>query len=172
MRTIELLRHTANEGDRLTPDGVTAAIEIGKGLTGGYSVAVSSGAQRATQTLGCLLAGLGEVVPGGVVIVAALRSTREDRWREAYQVAGAGDLESLGDADPDLVASDSPALAKGLAAIFSMLADDGRALAVGHSPTNEAAVYGLTGVVVAPLGKGEGVLISADGSGFSVAPRR
>ena len=34
MKTIELLRHTANDGDVLTPDGVAAAVEIGRGLTG------------------------------------------------------------------------------------------------------------------------------------------
>jgi hypothetical protein len=42
--------------------------------------------------------------------------------------------------------------------------DDGqRALAVGHSPTNEAAVLGLTGELLAPLGKGAGVLVTEDG---------
>ncbi|NNC91352.1 MAG: hypothetical protein HKN80_02545, partial [Acidimicrobiia bacterium] len=65
-RTIELLRHTANDGDVLTADGIAAAIEIGRGLDGEYALAASSGAQRATQTIGCLLGGLGQAVPGGV----------------------------------------------------------------------------------------------------------
>ncbi len=167
MKTIELLRHTANDGDGLTPEGVAAAIEIGHRLTGPYAIAVSSGAQRATQAIGCLLGGLGEAVPGGVVIVEALRSAQEDRWRAAYREAGAGDLESLRGADPELVASDSEALAEGLRTIFSLLSEGESALAVGHSPTNEAAVYGLTGVIIGPLGKGEGVLITQDGDAFS-----
>ncbi len=168
MKTIELLRHTANEGDALTPDGIAAAVEIGGALTGGYSIAVSSGAQRATQTIGCLLAGLGEEVPGGVVVVEALRSKVEDRWREAYRAAGAGDLESLQGVDPDLVAADSEALAQGLRAAFSLLPEGGRAIAVGHSPTNEAAVYGLTRVMIEPMQKGEGVLITDDAGSLSV----
>jgi broad specificity phosphatase PhoE len=165
VKTIELLRHTANDGDVLTAEGVGAAVEIGRSLAGGYDLAASSGAQRATQTIGCLLAGLGERVPGGVVVVAALRSALEDRWRAAYRTAGAGDLSSLRAADPDLVAEDAAALAEGLRQIFAMLPDEGRALAVGHSPTNEAAVYGLTGVIVGPLGKGESVVIAQDATG-------
>ena len=51
-----------------------------------------------------------------------------------------------------------------------MVPDGGRALVVGHSPTNEAAIFGLTGVVVAPLGKGEGVVVTADSDGFAVTP--
>ena len=43
--------------------------------------------------------------------------------------------------------------------MFGRLTEGERALAVGHSPTNEAAVYGLTGTIVDPLGKGEGVLV-------------
>jgi hypothetical protein len=35
----------------------------------------------------------------------------------------------------------------------------GRALVVGHSPTNEAAVFGLAGEIVEPISKGGGVLV-------------
>jgi hypothetical protein len=35
----------------------------------------------------------------------------------------------------------------------------GSALIVGHSPTTEAAVFGLTGVVVEPVGKGGGIRV-------------
>jgi broad specificity phosphatase PhoE len=168
VKTIELLRHTSNEGDVLTQDGIVAAIEIGGSLTGPYSLAASSGAQRATQTVACLLAGLGEGVPGGVVVVPALRSAHEDRWREAYQAAGAGDLDSLRRVDPDFVSNEAQSLATGLVTIFSMLPQEGRALAVGHSPTNEAAVYGLTRTLVPPLGKGEGIVITEEGGAYSV----
>lgn len=168
MKTVDLLRHTANDGDELTPEGIVTALEIGRKLPGDYSLAVSTGAQRATQTIGCLLAGLGEEVPDGVVVVSTLRSSNEERWRKAYRTAGAGDLESLRQADPDFVAADAQALAAGLITVFSMLPDNGRALVVGHSPTNEAAAYGLTGEIVAPLGKGDRVVITQDAGAFSI----
>jgi len=41
---------------------------------------------------------------------------------------------------------------------------------VGHSPTNEAAVLGLTGETVAPLAKGAGVRVVANDDGWQVAP--
>lgn len=170
MKTIELRRHTANDGDRLTSEGVAAAVRIGGELTGAYALAVSSGAQRATQTIACMLGGVGRAVTGGVVVVEELRSRVEDRWRAAYRAAGAGDLESLRAADPDLVEDDSAVLAGGLRSVFAMLPEGGRALVVGHSPTNEAAVYGLTGVVVAPLGKGDGVVIVEDDGSYEVTP--
>ena len=54
--------------------------------------------------------------------------------------------------------------------MLERLGEGERALAVGHSPTNEAAVLGLTGQVVAPLAKGAGVLVVADGERFQVEP--
>ena len=48
---VELRRHTDNEADMLTPEGVRAAVEIGSHLAGSYDLLVSTGAQRATQTL-------------------------------------------------------------------------------------------------------------------------
>src|SRR5919198_1524441 len=109
-RQIELRRPTDDEGDILTAEGVAAALEIGARLRGGYHLAVSSGAQRATQTLACFLAALGQRVPGGVVVEPGLRSQVEDRWRSAYQKAGSGALAALREADPALVAEDSERL--------------------------------------------------------------
>jgi hypothetical protein len=40
----------------------------------------------------------------------------------------------------------------------------------GHSPTTEAAVLGLAGLVVPPLGQGEGVLLVEDGRDYQVEP--
>jgi broad specificity phosphatase PhoE len=165
-KEIELRRHTDNEGDALTPEGVRSALEIGARLAGGYDLAVSTGAQRATQTVACFLAALGERIPGGVVVEPGLRSRVEDRWRAAYQLAGSGSLEALRGADPELVAEDSAVLGDALRGIFDRLAEGGRALVVGHSPTNEAAVLGLAARVVPPLGKGDGVLVVAEASGF------
>jgi broad specificity phosphatase PhoE len=167
---VELRRHTDADGDFLTPEGVRAAADIGARLTGGYAVLVSSGAQRATQTLGCFLAALGERVPGGVAVDSGLRSQREDRWRDAYRKAGSGELEAMRAVDPELVEEDSAVLGAALARVLHALADGERALAVGHSPTNEAAVLGLTGEIVAPIAKGAGVLLVAEDDGFRIEP--
>jgi broad specificity phosphatase PhoE len=169
-KEIELRRHTDADGDVLTADGVAAALEIGARLRGGYQLAVSTGAQRATQTLACFLAALGEQVPGGVVVEPSLRSQVEDRWRSAYQKAGSGALGALREADPELVTEDSERLGDALRRVLDGLADSGRALIVGHSPTNEAAVLGLTDEIVAPLAKGAGVRVVARDDGYRVEP--
>ena len=169
-KEIELRRHTDADGDVLTVEGVRAALEIGARLTGNYDVAVSTGAQRATQTVACFLAALAEQVPAGVIVEPELRSKVEDRWRSAYESAGSGELQALREADPELVAGDSERLGAALRRVLDRLPDGGRALVVGHSPTNEAAILGLTGEIVAPLGKGEGVLVVAGDDSFSVEP--
>jgi broad specificity phosphatase PhoE len=167
-REIELRRHTDADGDVLTAEGVRSALAIGARLSGDYDLAVSTGAQRATQTLACFLAALARQVPGGVVVEPGLRSEVEDRWRSAYQIAGSGALQALREADPDLVAEDSERLGAALRRVLDSLPGGGRALVVGHSPTNEAAVLGLAAEVVGPLGKGEGVLIVEDEGHFTV----
>src|ERR671931_7113 len=171
-RYVELRRHTDNDGDALSEEGVRAALEIGQALAGGYTLLVSTGAERATQTLACFACGLREPVPGGAVVESGLRSEVEDRWREAYQRAGSGDLAALRDADPELVKEDSAVLAAALRRVLERLPEGGKALAVGHSPTNEAAVLGLTGEIVEPLGKGAGVLVVAEGDEVRSVPLR
>lgn len=167
---VELRRHTDADGDILTPEGVQAAVEIGSRLQGGYEVLVSSGAQRATQTLACLLAGLGENVPRGLVVESGLRSRVEDRWRAAYEKVGSGALEALREGDPALVEEDSAVLAAALRRVLDGLREGGRALVAGHSPTNEAAVFGLTGEIVPPLAKGAGVVVVDSDGVFRVDP--
>ena len=168
-KEIELRRHTDADEDILTDAGVAAALAIGGQLRGGYHLAISSGAQRATQTLACLIAALGQRVTGGVVVEPGLRSQVEDRWRAAYQKAGSGALEALRKADPELVADDSQQLGAALQRVLDRLPEGGRALAVGHSPTNEAAILGLTGQLVPPLAKGAGVVVAAEDDEFQVA---
>lgn len=167
---VELRRHTDNDGDVLSEEGVEAAVAIGEKLEGSYLLMASSGAQRATQTAACFLAGLGQRVAGGIVVEPGLRSEVEDRWREAYQAAGEGTLAAFRSADPELVEEQAKTLGAGLRRIFDRLPEGGRALAVGHSPTNEAAVLGVTGEEIAPLGKGEGVLVTQNGETFTVTP--
>ncbi len=169
-REVELRRHTDADGDVLTVEGVAAALEIGARLRGSYHLGVSTGAQRATQTLACFLAALGQHVPGGVVVEPHLRSQVEDRWRAAYQKAGSGALGALREADPELVAEDSERRGDALRRVLDGLPDGGNALVVGHSPTNEAAVLGLTGEIVAPLAKGAGVRVIAGDDSYQVEP--
>ena len=94
-KRIELRRHTDNDGDVLSDAGGRAALRIGSRLRGGYALLVSTGAQRATQTLACFACALRDPIPGGAVIEPGLRSEREDRWREAYRKAGSGRLTDL-----------------------------------------------------------------------------
>lgn len=165
---LELRRHTDNDDDSLSAEGVRRALQIGAALHGEYDVFVSTGAHRATQTLGCFLAAMGKKVPGGVVVEEGLRSKVEDRWRAAFREAGSGEIEALRSADPELVEQDSATLGSALRRVIGRLPDGGRALIVGHSPTNEAAVLGLTGQAVPPTPKGDGVLVVEEDDRFRV----
>jgi len=167
---VELRRHTDDTNDTLSPEGVRDALEIGTTLHGGYELLVSTGAQRTTQTLACFLSALGQKVPGGVEVENGLRSQVEERWKAAYQAAGSGALDALRSADPELVDQDSATLAAALRKVLDRLPDGARALVVGHSPTNEAAIFGLTGDVVGPMAKGGGVLLVSEDERIRVAP--
>ena len=169
-KTVELRRHTASDGDVLTPEGVSAAVAIGARLSGAYDLMVSSGAQRATQTLACFLAGLGVRNPCGVTVDAGFRSSQEDRWFDAAKRSDGGSLEAFMQADPELVAGEAKTLGEALRRVFDRLHEGGRALVVGHSPMHEAAIYGLTGTIVSPISKGSGMSIVQDGGTYRVEP--
>ncbi|MGH2827868.1 MAG: histidine phosphatase family protein [Actinomycetota bacterium] len=169
-KSVELRRHTAADGDLLTPEGVRDALALGSRLTGAYDVAISSGAQRATQTLGCFLAAAGAKVDSGVVVDARFRSQIEDRWKAAYDSSGAGDIASFLRVDPDLVENEAVVIGGALRACFEGLPEGGRALIVGHSPMQEVAVYGLTGEAVEPLSKGSGVVVTEEDDTYRVEP--
>jgi hypothetical protein len=157
VRYVELRRHTDNHGDRLTPQGVVDAEMIGRDrLHPPYAAFVSTGAARATQMLEILRHAAGQD-EAPITVAAGLRSPVEDRWREAVKAARKGaDLDAIRAVDPDLVEKESLLLGSALRQVVEGLPENGRALVVGHSPTNEAAVLGFTGRVVRPLGKGEG----------------
>jgi broad specificity phosphatase PhoE len=167
-KVVELLRHTDNDGDILTEAGVQAALKAGAQLSGDYNIMISSGAQRATQTIGCLLAASEIRVSGGVVVDDRFVSKVEDRWRSVYKDSGATDLEGFRKADPELVESESRLCGAALVDVVNRLSDGGRALVVGHSPTQEVAALGVTGEVVRPLGKGESVRIISEAGGYRV----
>ena len=95
----------------------------------------------------------------------------EDRWREAAKAAGKGaDLEATRAVDPDLVERESWLLAAALRQVVAGLPEGGRALVVGHSPTNEAAVLGSPARSSRPRGKGAGILLIEDGGDYRVEP--
>jgi hypothetical protein len=163
MRYVELRRHTDNDGDALTPDGVAAAEAIGRDrLHPPYAAFVSTGAARARRMLEILRHAAGQD-DTRISVTTGLRSSVEDRWREAARAPGKGaDGVAMRAIDPDLVERVSWLLGAALRQVLQSLPDGARALVVGHSPTNEAAVLGLAGRVVPPLGKGEGVLLIED----------
>jgi hypothetical protein len=121
-----------------------------------------------------LPAALGDGGVGGGELRGALGGLRglvEDppQPRRAAKAAGKGaDLDAMRAIDPDLVEGESWLLALALRQVVEGLPEGGRALVVGHSPTNEAAVLGLAGRVVPPLGKGKGVLLIEDGGDYQV----
>jgi phosphohistidine phosphatase SixA len=171
MRYVELRRHTDNDGDTLSEQGAADAEGIGQtGLHPPYAAFVSSGAERATAMLRILrrAAGQDEV---SITTQTGLRSGVEDRWREAAKAAGKGaSIEEMRAVDPDLVEHETRLLGSALQQVVEGLPEGGRALVVGHSPTNEAAVSGLVGRTVAAMGKGEGVLVVEDGGRYEVRP--
>jgi broad specificity phosphatase PhoE len=169
MRYVELRRHTDNDGDALTPAGIAAAEAIGRDrLHPPYAAFVSTGAERATRMLEILRRAAGQDdLP--IAVAAGLRSSVEERWRDAARAAGKGaDVRSMRAVDPDLVERDSWLLGSALRQVVESLPEGGRALVVGHSPTNEAAVLGLAGLAVPSLAKGDGVLLIEDGGQYSV----
>jgi broad specificity phosphatase PhoE len=167
-RTVDLRRHTDADGDTLTPDGVRMALEIGRRLEGGFDLVVTSGAQRATQTAACFLAGMGRPVAGGVVVNSGFRSSVEERWFAAARQAKGKDLEAFRAVDPELVEKESTVLGGVLRDTFQSLPEGGRALVVGHSPTTEAAVLGLTGQIVEPIAKGGGVRVIEEAGTYRI----
>jgi hypothetical protein len=150
---------------------VADAEVIGRdGLHPPYAAFVSTAAARATQMLEILRHAAGQDETP-ITPVPGLRSSVEDRWREAARAAGKGaDLDAIRAIDPDLVERESWLLGSVLQQVVDELPVGGRALVVGHSPTNEAAVLGLAGQVVPPLGKGRGVLLTEDGGAYRVEP--
>lgn len=171
MRYVELRRHTDNDGDKLSEQGVSDAEAIGQsGLRPPYAAFLSTGAERATEMLRILRRAAGQdEIP--ITTETGLRSGVEDRWREAAKAAGKGaSIEEMRAVDPDLVEHETRLLGTVLRQVIERLPEGGRALVVGHSPTNEAAVSGLTGQTVPAMGKGEGVLVVEDGGRYDVRP--
>jgi broad specificity phosphatase PhoE len=166
MKSIELRRHAdrAKDADALSPKGRAQAEDVGRTLRTDYLFVFVSPAKRAAETVAWFLRGSRQSLPPHAV-VPGLASDLEDRWRAAAKEAGSSRLDALMAHDPALVAEESSRLAATVADLFGRVAEDGRALAVGHTPLIEAAVYGLVNVVVEPLEPCEGVQLTLDEAG-------
>ena len=113
---LELRRHTDNDGDKLSKQGVADAEAIGRtGLNPPYAAFVSTGAERATEMLRILRREAGQdEMP--ITTETGLRSSVEDRWREAAKVAGRGaSIEEMRAVDP-ILSSTRPAARLGASA--------------------------------------------------------
>src|SRR2546423_13649740 len=126
MKTVELRRHTASDGDRLTPEGIAAAVQIGSRLEAPYDLLISSGAQRATQTLASFLAGSGQRSPGGVTVDEAFRSAMEERWFTAAREPGARDIAAFQTADKALAEQEARRLGGAPPRVFRLHPPGGR----------------------------------------------
>jgi hypothetical protein len=155
LRRLEIRRHAAKGselgGDCLSPEGIEQAHRLGRSLRVGYTHLYSSGTQRATQTLACILAGMGRHVLRGVVVRPGLGSSREAEWRDTGRAAGSTSLEKLLSQNEFLVREESARLATELRAILADLPEGAYGLAIGRSALTECGLYGLTGSLYAPL---------------------
>ncbi len=168
MKTVELRRHTDNDDDQLSDEGVRQARAVAERLTPPYDLYVSTGAGRATQTLEIWQHEVGAASP--VQTELGLRSEHEDRWKDTYAAAESPELARMLETDSDFVHADAASLGAALGSVFDRLPENGTALVCGHSPTNEAAVLGLTGVVVDALDKGAAIRVTQGAGEYRVEP--
>jgi len=138
MRTLEVRRHAKRDpaADRLSVAGRAQAEDVGRALAATYDVVFVSPAQRAAETVAWMLRGVGAQLPPHAVV-------------------------------PGLAAQDndgSPlAMAGVLSALLDAVPEDGRGLAVSHTPLIERGVLGLVAREVAPLGECEGIVLTREG---------
>jgi broad specificity phosphatase PhoE len=166
VKTIEFRRHAEREkdADALSPEGRAHAETVGRALPTDYSVLFVSPAKRAAETMALFLRGSGQQLPSHAV-VPGLLSDEEDRWRSAGKAAGSSRIDAIARQDPDLIQRESARLKKVAEELVDGVPEAGRALAVGHSPLIEAAVYALTGAIIEPLSECEGVALVRGDSG-------
>ncbi|HEY1330714.1 MAG TPA: phosphoglycerate mutase family protein [Actinomycetota bacterium] len=166
MRQLDLVRHAKrqNDVDALSEEGRLQAERLGMRLPADYAVVFVSPAYRAAQTVAWILRGSKQPTPDHAV-VSGLTSSEENRWRAAGKASQSQRLDALRAIDPELVQAESTRMAGVVADLFEQVPEDGRGLAVGHTPLVEAAVLGLTGMALEPLAECEGVRLTRDAGG-------
>jgi broad specificity phosphatase PhoE len=174
MRELELRRHAIRQKgeDALSPEGRVQAENVGRTLPTDYAFVFISPAKRAAETVAWFLRGSGRPLPPHAM-VPELQSEAEDRWRQAASAANSSRIDAIMTVDAGLVATESQRLARAVAEMMGRVPNGRRALAVGHSPLIEAAVYGLLGLIIEPLRECEGVQLTMDQAGsYSVVELR
>jgi Fructose-2,6-bisphosphatase len=166
MKQLDLFRHAQRmkDLDALSPEGRMRAENLGESLPNDYAVAFVSPAYRAAETVAWIMRGSKQVIPDHAV-VPGLASPEEARWRTAGKAAKSQRLDSFLADDPELVVEEARRMAGVVAELFDQVPEGGHGLAVSHTPLVEAAVYGLTGVVLEPLTECEGVRLTLDDGG-------
>jgi phosphohistidine phosphatase SixA len=114
--------------------------------------------------------------PEGIAQARALAKTLEKSYDLVFASAAARAQETadiLAGRTDDVIEglssqTDTDALASVVRGIIDRIPEDGRALAVGHTPLIETAVLGLTGKTIEPLGTCEGVRIAEEGGNYAV----
>ena len=98
-----------------------------------------------------------------ITATTGLRSSVEDRWRDAAKAAGKrADLEDIRAIHPDLVERESWLLASVLRQVVAGLPGAGG----GPQPHHQGRRARARRPVVPPLGKGKGVLLVEDGGDY------
>jgi broad specificity phosphatase PhoE len=166
MKELQLRRHAQREKDvdALTPEGRVRAEDVGRTLPSTFAAVFVSPARRAAETMAWFLRGSGQLLPHHST-VSGLATEREEEWRAAGKAAGSSRLDAIREPNPSLVSDEATRLADVVKVLFEQVPNGGSALAVGHSPLIEAAVYGLTGLIIEPLTECEGVHITLDDAG-------
>jgi phosphohistidine phosphatase SixA len=141
---LELLRHARRDptADRLSIEGRAAAEDAGRAAGNAgvvYTAVFVSPARRAAETAAWFLRGAGQQLPDHGVVPGL-----------AGHDASGGSPEGM---------------AAGVRALLDQIPDEGRGLAISHTPLVERAAFGLTGTEVPPMAELEGILVTRDETG-------
>jgi phosphohistidine phosphatase SixA len=149
MKQLEVRRHARRDpaADRLSAQGRSEAEDLGRSATGTrYDVVFVSPAARAAETAAWFLRGAGVQLPDHEV------------------VPGLGGQDASGGSPEGMAA--------GLRLLLERVPDDGRGLAISHTPLVERGALGLTGHEIGGLRELEGILITLEGDDVAVRELR
>lgn len=137
-RRLELRRHAPRDPDRdaLSPAGEALAERVGRSLAGPYDAVFTSPKDRAARTAAFFMKGLGQKLP------------------ERHGVA-----EGLSPPAGTIDDATTAALGAEVRRLLATVPEGRKGLAVGHTPSLEAAVASLTGQRVRAFAECEGVTL-------------
>ena len=153
MKSMLILRHSikgkGEDEDTLTPEGVHLAVATGSSMkmrrVESFTLGISSGCQRTTQTIACILAEFCQAIPSGIIVNKGLSTPRIAEWDEAIEKAGSTSFRACLSVTPSFVQTETARMAHVLKEIFAAVPfSNDRILAVGHNLLIECGVYGRT----------------------------